>query len=152
MAILVTGGAGYIGTHMVYAALERGEDVVVLDDLSTGVRGLVAERALFYQGDVGDQVLLRELISRHRVTAVVHFAASTVLPESVEKPLAYYANNTVASRNLIEVCVETGVKHFIFSSTCRSLCQPRRQPRQGRCALSPEDTLWPLQADDRMDA
>jgi UDP-glucose 4-epimerase len=117
MAILITGGAGYIGTHMVYAALERGEEVVVLDDLSTGVRGLVAERAQFCQGDVGDQELLRKLIARYRITAVVHFAASTVLPESVEKPLAYYANNTVASHNLIEVCVETGVKHFVFSST-----------------------------------
>ena len=117
MAILITGGAGYIGTHMVLAALENGDEVVVLDNLSTGARGLVAERAQFYQGDVGDQSLVRDLIARHRITAVLHFAGSIVVPESVERPLAYYANNTVVSRNLIEVCVETGVKHFIFSST-----------------------------------
>ena len=137
MAILVTGGAGYIGTHMVYAALDRGEDVVVLDDLSTGVRGLVAERAHFCQGHVGDQTLLRELIPRHSITAIVHFAGSTVLPESVANPLAYYSNNTVASRNLIEVCVETGVEHFIFSSTAAVYANPDRTPVKEDAPLAP---------------
>ena len=128
MAILITGGAGYIGTHMVLAALEKGHEVVVLDNLSTGVRGLVAERAQFYQGDIANQSLVRDLIARHRINAVLHFAGSVVVPESVTRPLAYYANNTLASHKLVEVCIETGVKHFIFSSTAAvysaSECKP----------------------------
>jgi len=128
MAILITGGAGYIGSHMAYAALERGEDVVVLDNLSTGVRALVPEKAHFHQGHVGDRSLLRRLIRGYRVTAVAHFAGSIAVPESVEKPLVYYANNTVASRNLIEACVETGVRYFIFSSTAAVYGMPERNP------------------------
>jgi len=137
MAILVTGGAGYIGTHMVYAALDRGEDVVVLDNLSTGVRDLLAQDAQYYRGDVGDQALLRQLISQHRISAVIHLAGSTVLPESVEKPLAYYANNTVASRNLIEVCVELGVERFIFSSTAAVYAPPERSPVSEEALVTP---------------
>lgn len=114
---LVTGGAGYIGSHMVYGLLDRGEQVVVLDNLSTGVRGLVSEDAIFVEGDVGDQDLLRKLIKDHRVDSVVHFAGSVVVPDSVAHPLRYYANNTVVSRALIEVCVEAGVRAFVFSST-----------------------------------
>ena len=117
MSILITGGAGYIGSHMVYAALERGFDVVVLDNLSTGLRGLVAEAAHFHQGHIGDQTIVRRLISDHSVTAVIHFAGSIVAPDSVKDPLAYYANNTVASRALIEACVLEGVKNFVFSSS-----------------------------------
>jgi UDP-glucose 4-epimerase len=117
MSILITGGAGYIGSHMVYAALERGFDVVVLDNLSTGLRGLVAEAAHFHQGHVGDQTIVRRLINDHSVTAVIHFAGSIVAPDSVKDPLAYYANNTVASRALIEACVLEGVKNFVFSSS-----------------------------------
>src|SRR5258708_4888614 len=117
MSILITGGAGYIGSHMVLAALDRGEDVVVLDNLSTGNRSLVASGAHFHLGNAGDSALLRELFQRYAVTAVIHFAGSIVVPESVEKPLAYYKNNTMVSRDLVEVCVESGVKHFIFSST-----------------------------------
>src|SRR5215467_4639429 len=115
MAILITGGAGYIGSHMVYAALDRGDDVVVLDNLSTGIRALVAEKAHFHQGHIGDQATVRRLIAYYRVSAVVHFAGSIVVPESVENPLFYYLNNTVASRNLIEACIEAGVSQFIFS-------------------------------------
>jgi len=117
MSILITGGAGYIGSHMVYAALERGFDVVVLDNLSTGLRGLVAEAAHFHQGHVGDQTIVRRLINDHSVTAVIHFAGSIVAPDSVKDPLAYYANNTVASRALIEACILEGVKNFVFSSS-----------------------------------
>src|SRR6266566_6432827 len=109
MSILVSGGAGYIGSHMVLAALDRGEEVVVLDNLSTGFRSLVAEGAHFHQGDVGDQTLLRRLFEQYSVTAVIHFAGSLIVPESVSKPLRYYANNTMASRNLIETCVQSGV-------------------------------------------
>jgi UDP-glucose 4-epimerase len=117
MAVLVTGGAGYIGSHMTLALLERGEEVVVLDNLATGVRSLVPAAAHFVEGDVKDQALLRRIFQEHEVDAVLHFAGSTVVPESVARPLQYYANNTMASRDLIEACVGAGVKHFIFSST-----------------------------------
>ena len=137
MTILITGGAGYIGSHMVYAALDRGKDVVVLDNLSTGNRSLVAEKAHFHQGEVSDQVTLRRLMSYYRVTAVIHFAGSIVVPESVEKPLAYYLNNTVASRNLIETCVEMGVKNFIFSSTAAVYGMPESNPVTETAPLAP---------------
>jgi UDP-glucose 4-epimerase len=114
---LVTGGAGYIGSHMTYALLDRGERVVVLDNLSTGVRSLVSADAMFVEGDVGDQELVRELLSKYEIEAVIHFAGSVVVPESVTDPLKYYRNNTQASRALIEACVETGVRNFVFSST-----------------------------------
>jgi UDP-glucose 4-epimerase len=117
MSILVTGGAGYIGSHMVYALVDRGEDVVVLDNLSTGIRGLVAEQARFVEGNAGDVALVGRLVAERGITAVVHFAGSIVVPDSVADPLGYYANNTVASRNLMEACVANGVKNFIFSST-----------------------------------
>jgi UDP-glucose 4-epimerase len=137
MAILITGGAGYIGSHMVLAALDRGGEVVVLDDLSTGVRAQVAERAIFYQGHCGDIELLKDLFARHRITAVIHFAGSIVVPESVEKPLLYYQNNTVASRNLIEACVQAGVKNFIFSSTAAVYGMPNSNPVIEDMPLSP---------------
>jgi UDP-glucose 4-epimerase len=117
MAVLVTGGAGYIGSHMVFALVDRGEQVVVLDNLSTGNRGLVAEQAQFVDGNAGDQQLVGKLLRDHKVDAIIHFAGSIVVPESVEKPLAYYANNTVVARNLIEAAVEAKVDNFIFSST-----------------------------------
>jgi UDP-glucose 4-epimerase len=128
MSILISGGAGYIGSHMVLAALARGDEVVVLDNLSSGNRSLVAEGAHFHQGDVGDQKLLRRLFEQYTVTAVIHFAGSLIVPESVSKPLAYYANNTVASRNLIEACVQGGVKQFIFSSTAAVYGIPKHNP------------------------
>jgi len=117
MSVLVTGGAGYIGSHMTYALLERGESVVVLDNLSTGVRGLVSEKAKFVQGEAGDAELVARTIAAHDIDAVIHFAGSIVVPESVAEPLRYYANNTMVSRALAEACVKKGVRHFIFSST-----------------------------------
>lgn len=117
MTVLVTGGAGYIGSHMTLALLDRGETVMVLDNLSTGVRGLVGEGATFIQGDISDTPLVRDLLKKHEIDSVIHFAGSVVVPDSVENPLGYYANNTVASRGLIESCVASGVKQFIFSST-----------------------------------
>jgi len=140
MSILITGGAGYIGSHMVLAALERGDDVVVLDNLSTGVRALVAERAHFHQGFVGDQALLRRLFQYYSISAVIHFAGSIVVPESVAKPLAYYANNTMASRSLIEACVNCGVKQFIFSSTAAVYGLPKHNPvgeQDGAAPINP---------------
>ncbi len=128
MSILITGGAGYIGSHMVLAALSRGDDVVVLDNLSTGIRALVAEEAHFHQGEVGDKALLKDLFKAYPIDAVIHFAGSIVVPESVAKPLAYYNNNTMASRELIEACVDAGVKNFIFSSTAAVYGMPEHNP------------------------
>jgi UDP-glucose 4-epimerase len=115
-ALLVTGGAGYIGSHVVRQLIERGEQVVVLDNLSTGFRQAVAGVELCV-GDVGDTPLVGRLLTERRVDTVLHFAAHTVVPESVERPLKYYGNNTAATRNLLEACDRAGVKHFVFSST-----------------------------------
>jgi len=115
-AILVTGGAGYIGSHVVKLLGERGEKVVVLDDLSTGNREAVLYGELV-EGNTGDQTLVNNVLKRYDIKTVMHFAAHTIVPESVEKPLKYYGNNTACTRNLLECCDEAGVKNFIFSST-----------------------------------
>lgn len=115
-AILVTGGAGYIGSHVVRQLGEAGETIVVLDNLSTGFR----ESVLFGElvvGDTGDQELVSRLLEEHNIGSVMHFAAHTIVPESVSNPLKYYGNNTCNSRNLLECCSAAGVEHFIFSST-----------------------------------
>jgi len=128
MTVLVTGGAGYIGSHMVHALLDAGERVVVLDDLSTGFDWAVAQGAQFVVGDAGDQALVAHLMAEHRIEAIVHFAASIVVPDSVRNPLGYYHNNTVNSRTLIEAAVKGGVRHFIFSSTAAVYGNPERVP------------------------
>ncbi|NIA69670.1 UDP-glucose 4-epimerase GalE [Pelagibius litoralis] len=116
-AILVTGGAGYIGSHVVLTLLEAGYPVVVLDDLSTGRRAAVPKAARFVKGDVGDRALLSQILGQHAVTNVMHFAGAIVVPESVVDPLKYYLQNTGKSRNLIQACIEAAVSGFIFSST-----------------------------------
>ena len=128
MTVLVTGGAGYIGSHMTYALLDCGEKVVVLDNLSSGTRGLVGQGAVFVEGDAGDQALTQRLFREHAVEAVIHFAGSIVVPELVEHPLAYYANNVVVSRALIEACVRENVTSFIFSSTATVYASDAKQP------------------------
>ncbi len=128
MTVLVTGGAGYIGSHMVYALIAAGERVVVLDNLSTGFDWAIAEGVPLVQGETGDQGLVAALIKEHRVEAVIHFAASIVVPDSVADPLGYYKNNTVNSRALIECAVKGDVKHFIFSSTAAVYGNPLRVP------------------------
>lgn len=117
MTVLVTGGAGYIGSHMVLALVDTDQDVVVVDNLSTGARALVSEEARFVEGDAGDVALVSRVIAEHQVDAIIHFAGSIVVPESVADPLSYYANNTVVARNLMEAAVEGGARNFIFSST-----------------------------------
>jgi UDP-glucose 4-epimerase len=114
---LVTGGAGYIGSHMVLELVDSGEKVVVLDDLSTGFRWSVPPEATLVTGDAGDQALVSRLIGEHGIESILHFAAKIVVPESVADPLTYYLNNTVKSRSLIETAVTSGVRNFIFSST-----------------------------------
>jgi len=114
---LITGGAGYIGSHMAHHLIEAGEDIVVLDNLCTGVEKNLPKNIAFIRGDIADQALVSKLIEAHNVDSVIHFAGSVVVPESVEKPLDYYANNTSGARSLIEACVHQDVRNFIFSST-----------------------------------
>jgi len=114
--ILVTGGAGYIGSHVVLQLRARGERVVILDDLSRGFRQAVLDTPLVV-GKVGDRTQVLEVLRTHNVDTVMHFAAYTIVPESVAEPLKYYGNNTCSTRNLLECCAEMGVKHFVFSST-----------------------------------
>ncbi len=114
--VLVTGGAGYIGSHVVRQLGEAGEDVVVLDNLSTGFRSAVTSGTLVI-GDTGDREFVSRILSEHGIATILHFAAHTIVPESVANPLKYYANNTCATRNLIECAVAARVRHFIFSST-----------------------------------
>src|SRR5690606_40804120 len=105
MAVLVTGGAGYIGSNMVLRLCDAGEEVVVLDNLVTGFDWAVDARATLVEGNAGDMALVGELIRRHKIDAIIHFAGSIVVPESVANPLKYYGNNTAASRNLIQAAV-----------------------------------------------
>jgi UDP-glucose 4-epimerase len=114
--ILVTGGAGYIGSHTVQQLLARGESVVVLDNLSTGFRQSVPGVPLF-DGDVGDAALVGSLLQQHGIRTVIHFAAHTIVPESVADPLKYYGNNTCQTRSLLAACAAHGVRNFVFSST-----------------------------------
>ena len=138
MTVLVTGGAGYIGSHMVYALAAAGERVVVLDNLSTGFDWAIAPEATLVTGETGDQALVASIIDKHGIQSIIHFAASIVVPESVADPLGYYKNNTVNSRALIECAVKGGVQNFIFSSTAAVYGNPARSP------VSEEDTLNPM--------
>jgi UDP-glucose 4-epimerase len=128
VTVLVTGGAGYIGSHMVLALLDAAQDVVVLDDLSTGFRRAVPGRVQLIEGDCGDEQLVADLIRRFHVRAIIHFAGSIIVPESVADPLKYYLNNTVRSRALIATAITQGVSKFIFSSTAAVYGDPPASP------------------------
>jgi UDP-glucose 4-epimerase len=128
MTILVTGGAGYIGSHMVHALVDSGERVVVLDNLSTGFDWAVPAGAPLVVGETGDQALVAKIIRDHAIEAIIHFAASIVVPDSVRDPLGYYRNNTVNSRALMECAVKGGVRQFIFSSTAAVYGNPLEIP------------------------
>jgi UDP-glucose 4-epimerase len=128
MSVLVTGGAGYIGSHMVLALVDAGEDVVVLDNLSTGFRWAVPSQAKFVAGDAGDHDLLFRLFLTNPIDAVIHFAGSVVVPESITDPLGYYGNNTCKSRTLIEAAARSKIPHFIFSSTAAVYGMPEKNP------------------------
>jgi UDP-glucose 4-epimerase len=137
MGVLVTGGAGFIGSHMVLELLDAGEDVLVLDNLSTGFRWAVPDQAEFVEGDVSDQSLVRRLLSGNRIDAIIHFAGSVVVPESVADPLGYYLNNTCKSRSLIASAVEGKVPHFIFSSSAAVYGMPKENPVAETAQLLP---------------
>lgn len=138
MSILVTGGAGYIGSHMVWRLLDGGEDVVVLDRLSTGFEWAVPREVELVAGDAGDPECLERLFADHDIEAVIHFAGSIVVPESVADPLGYYLNNTAKTRTLLEACVKAGMANFIFSSTAAVYGTPASVPVREDAALRPE--------------
>ncbi|PYE35919.1 UDP-galactose 4-epimerase [Rhizobium sp. PP-F2F-G38] len=139
MAVLVTGGGGYIGSHMVWALLEAGEEVVVIDRLSTGFRWAIAPEARMYEGDIADAALLSRIFAENAIDAVIHFAGSIVVPDSVSDPLGYYENNTVKSRALIASVVEAGIPHFVFSSTAAVYGTPEvLEPVSETVQLRPE--------------
>src|ERR1700759_1203754 len=135
MTVLVTGGAGYIGSHMALRLGDAGEATVVLDNLTTGFDWAVDHRARLVQGDAGDIEFVSRLIAEHGISEIIHFAGSIVVPESVTDPLKYYRNNTATSRNLLEAAVKGGVKRFIFSSTAAVY---------GMTGLAPVEETTPL--------
>lgn len=137
MAILVSGGAGYIGSHMVLELLDRGERVVVLDNLSTGFWWAVPPEATLVQGDISDAELLARTIAEHAIDEIAHFAARIVVPESVADPLGYYLANTVKTRSLFESAAKGGVKRLIFSSTAAVYGEPAVSPVPEDIALAP---------------
>jgi UDP-glucose 4-epimerase len=128
LPVLVTGGAGYIGSHAVLALRDAGWDVAVIDDLSNGSREVVPDGVPFYEGSIADRALVERALADQGTQAIMHFAGSIVVPESVEKPLDYYRNNTVASHALIAAAVDAGVRHILFSSTAAVYGSPERVP------------------------
>lgn len=128
MAVLVTGGAGYIGSHMALALVDGGEQIAVLDNMSTGFWWAVPPKARLVEGDIGDDTLLDCILGDGAIDSIIHFAGSIVVPESVSDPLAYYLNNTVKSRALIAAAVRHKVKNFIFSSTAAVYGNPLTNP------------------------
>ena len=136
--ILVTGGAGYIGSHAVLALKDEGWPVAIIDDLSNGNREVVPDDVPFYEGNIADRALVERIFAEQKTRAIMHFAGSIVVPESVEQPLKYYANNTLASHALISAAVASGVKHILFSSTAAVYGAPERVP------IDEEDPKLPI--------
>ena len=128
MTVLVTGGAGYIGSHMVRALVEANEDVVVIDNLSTGFSAFIPEGVPLFIGDAGDENLVQGVIEQHGVESIIHFAGSVVVPDSMRDPLGYYRNNTMTTRSLLNAAVKGGVNRFIFSSTAAVYGNPDQVP------------------------
>jgi UDP-glucose 4-epimerase len=137
MTVLVTGGAGYIGSHMVHELVDAGEPVIVLDNLSTGFRFLIPGTVPFVVGSTGDRSLVAKTIQHYGVKAIIHFAASIVVPDSVHDPLAYYENNTMNTCLLLEAARDAGIKQFIFSSTAAVYGNPARVPVREDAATAP---------------
>ena len=137
MSILVTGGAGYIGSHMVNELIDAGENVVVLDNLTTGFHWAVPGAARLIVGDIADEALVKDIAGKHGIEAIIHFAGSIVVPESVADPLGYYNNNTVKSRALMAAAVASGIKQFIFSSTAAVYGAPEHVPVGETANLAP---------------
>ncbi|ODR96518.1 UDP-glucose 4-epimerase [Methyloceanibacter stevinii] len=137
MSVLVTGGAGYIGSHMVLELLAADNDVIVLDDLSTGFRSAVPDAARFVEGNVGDMALVGQLLRDYPIDTIMHFAGWIVVPDSVVDPLGYYGNNTSNSRNLLACAVDAGVQYFVFSSSAAVYGEPEHSPVDEDAPLQP---------------
>jgi UDP-glucose 4-epimerase len=138
LPVLVTGGAGYIGSHAVLALMDGGWPVAVIDNLTNGTREVVPDAVPFYEGNIADRALVERIFAEQRIGAIMHFAGSIVVPESVENPLLYYGNNTVATHSLISAAVAAGVKHILFSSTAAVYGAPERVP------IEEEDSKEPI--------
>ncbi len=128
MAILVCGGAGYIGSHAVHALVEKGEQVVIVDNLQTGHRGALNPAAKFYEGDIRDASVLDKIFTENKIEAVIHFAANSLVGESMEQPLLYFNNNVYGMQVLLEGMVRHGVDKIVFSSTAATYGEPKRVP------------------------
>src|ERR1700761_6867948 len=128
MTVLVTGGAGYIGSHMAHALADAGESVVVIDNLSTGFSAFVPEGVPLFIGDAADENLVEGVFAAHDIESIIHFAGSVVVPDSMRDPLAYYRNNTMTTRSLLNVAVRCGINRFIFSSTAAVYGNPEQMP------------------------
>jgi dTDP-D-glucose 4,6-dehydratase len=152
MAVLVTGGAGYIGSHMVLELVDAGETVVVLDDLSTGVRAVLPEEGALVVGDMGDERLVARTIAEHKVEAIAHFAAKIVVPDSVSDPLGYYLNNTAKSRALLATGGRGRRQAGDLLLDRRGLWRAQGQPGARGSAARADQPLRPLQDDDGVDA
>jgi len=137
MTVLVTGGAGYIGSHMVHALADAGERAVVIDNLSTGLSAFLPQGVPLFIGDAADETLVEGVVAAHNVDAIVHFAGSVVVPDSMRDPLAYYRNNTMTTRNLLNAAVKSGVKRFIYSSTAAVYGNPDNMPITEEAATRP---------------
>lgn len=128
MSILVTGGAGYIGSHAVKGLIKKGYEVVVVDNLETGYKTSVDNKAKFYQGDIRDINFMKEVFSKENIKGVMHFAANSLVGESMEKPLKYFDNNVYGTQELLKAMIESNVKHLVFSSTAATYGEPIRMP------------------------
>jgi UDP-glucose 4-epimerase len=135
--MLITGGAGYIGSHTVLAALAAGYDLAVVDTLSTGVQSSILNNVQFYEDDVANKTKMINILKDFQPEAVIHFAGSIVVPESVQRPIKYYQNNTLASLNLIDACLKTGTRNFIFSSTAAVYGNPKTTQVTERSIVAP---------------
>ena len=140
MAILICGGAGYIGSHAVHALIEKGEQVVIVDNLQTGHRGALNPKAKFYEGDIRDASVLDKIFTENKVEAVIHFAANSLVGESMEKPLLYFNNNVYGMQVLLEAMVRHGVDKIVFSSTAAVYGEPKRVPIHENDETCPTNT------------
>ncbi|MBO0440831.1 UDP-glucose 4-epimerase GalE [Candidatus Enterococcus ikei] len=139
MSILVLGGAGYIGSHAVDQLINKGYEVVVVDNLQTGHRQAVHENAVFYQGDIRDKTFMQDVFKKEMIDGVIHFAASSLVGESVEKPLMYFNNNVYGTQIVLEVMEEFGVKNIVFSSTAATYGEPKEMPIVETMPTNPEN-------------
>ncbi|RZN00382.1 UDP-glucose 4-epimerase GalE [Bradyrhizobium genosp. SA-3] len=137
MAILITGGAGYIGSHMAYELADRGEQTIIIDDFSSGFEAAIPSGVPAFAGDIGDQRRIAPLIAKYGISEIIHFAASAVVAESIADPLRYYRNNTANTRSLIELAIRSGVQRFILSSTAAVYGNPPANPVTEETPVAP---------------